>query len=298
MKALANYAMRGRIQALSLSASFAVISLVLIPLSVIFTTLSAAVIALVTLRKGPSEGFLVAAGATVIITAVGMVVAKEVILGLAYAIAVWLPVLTISLVLRRTVSLSLAFFVAGLVAVVLVFAMHSSMQDPVAWWQENLAKMPTTELLGKEFVATSAKLMTGLLSASYFVTLASSVVLARWWQATLFNPGGFGSEFRGLRAGKVDSVIALATLMLAYFSGGLGSLLADIAIVLITVYSLPGLAFLHDWAKRTQANSLWLVLVYLLLAFAPQLMVLFTLVSIVDAYTDLRRYIKDKASPV
>jgi len=38
----------------------------------------------------------------------------------------------------------------------------------------------------------------------------TGVLLGRWLQALLYNPGGFGAEFRELRLGLIVSIVCFA----------------------------------------------------------------------------------------
>ena len=63
----------------------------------------------------------------------------------------------------------------------------------------------------------------GILALNVMLTSLISVLIARWWQALLFNPGAFGKEFRALSLGKYFAVVyvVLALLMLLLLEGGL-----------------------------------------------------------------------------
>ena len=103
MKALAEFVMRGRAQALMIAVAGAVI--------VLFAWVSAAVVALVTLRKGPAEGVWLLAWALL----PAAIIAWR--FGDTSAVALLLGTASLALVLRATVSLSLALLASVAVGV-------------------------------------------------------------------------------------------------------------------------------------------------------------------------------------
>jgi len=295
MKALATYIMRGRMQAVLASTAFAVLSLLLPPLSY----LSGAVVALVTLRKGAGEGLLVAVVSALVMGLLASLSLGGPLLAVVFAGVVWLPILVLAAILRSTVAMPLVLLVAALIAAGAVIAAHAYLGDTVAWWQQVLntvlgQAMTQQGLDGGAVLAGSARMMTALMASAFFLSMVLSVFIARWWQAMLYNPGGFGTEFKGLRLGK--SGAALGVLVLAWWlvSPGMGSLAADLAAVVLTLFSVPGLALVHDWVSKTGANLAWLVGLYILLAIAPQLLMILAVLGFADSGLNLRRYIKVK----
>ena len=107
MKALASYVMRGRRQAGLLAVAFAVLAMILPPLS----NVSGAIVALVTLRRGWQEGLLVSGIAVVVVAGLAYIVLGNPLLALVYFGAVWLPAWGLAWVLRATVSLRAALSV-------------------------------------------------------------------------------------------------------------------------------------------------------------------------------------------
>ena len=88
-------------------------------------------------------------------------------------------------------------------------------------------------------------------------------------------------------------VLVAAGLFVAAFLQGYGSLPADMAMIVIALYALPGIALVHDWVKRTQANPSWLFGLYMtMIIFAPQVVIMLAVAGFIDAWADLRRWIK------
>ena len=55
------------------------------------------------------------------------------------------------------------------------------------------------EAASQALIEGLSRWMTGAFAASLYVQFLLALLLGRWWQAVLYNPGGFGAEFRGLR---------------------------------------------------------------------------------------------------
>src|SRR3972149_225596 len=111
MRFLAAYIMRGRTQAMMVAVMTAILSLLITPLSY----LSAAVIALVILRQGWREGLWVIVGAGLAIGLFSMLISLDPRFALGFVALIWLPIASLALVLRTTVSLPMTLtMVAGM----------------------------------------------------------------------------------------------------------------------------------------------------------------------------------------
>jgi hypothetical protein len=122
------------------------------------------------------------------------------------------------------------------------------------------------------------------------------LLLARWWQSMLFNPGGFRAEFHALQLGKPLAlgalVLALVSLLLA---DGIGALARDLVMVVLLLYMLQGLAIAHALVAARGASVWWLVAIYGLLAIAlPQVIMVLAVAGLMDTWMNLRRR---KAAP-
>lgn len=296
MKALASYVMRGRRQAGMLAVVFAVLALLLPPLS----NVSAAIVALVTLRRGWQEGLVISAIAVVAVAGLAYVALGNPLLALVFLVVVWLPAWVVAWVLRATVSLRSALSVATALALAGVVWFYALLDDPVAWWKNTLttvfqqaieqAKTADMADVG-DLLENAAPFMTGVVCTAFLLSIGLSLFLARWWQSVLYNPGGFATEFRALRLTKAVTVAGGGLFAVALGSGTGGGIAADMSVVLLGFFGVVGLALVHDWVAQTKANVAWLMVLYLLLGFAaPHLMAVLALAAIVDAWLDIRRF--------
>ncbi len=295
MRALAGFIMRGRSQAVMVAAVFTVLSVILAPLSY----LGAAAIGLVTLRHGPREGVLVMAGAGFAAGILTWLLLGSPMPALVLMLLLWLPVWLLSLLLKATASQGATLAAAGLLGVLVLLGSHAAFASPEAWWRELLEQtlVPMLEqseiTVQPEAVAGAARLMTGLVVALTLLGVLLSVLLGRWWQALLYNPGGFGKEFRALR---LDRRIAIGTLVVLVVvpmaRDAFGSLGIELVTLAVAVYTVQGLAVVHAIVASRGASVVWLVVLYVvLLLFVPvniYLVLALAAGGLVDAFVDVR----------
>jgi hypothetical protein len=296
MSGLAGFAMSARWRAIAVATATAAAAVLMPPLTSPLVYLSAATVALVSLRLGAREGFAVLAVAGLALAVLGRLAGGLALPMSVGALAMWLPVWVLGLVLRFSGSLALALQAAAGLGVALVATTHLLLGgDPAAWWAPRIEAVlePVFGAQGldpDDYVPELARWMTALSAAALVLGVLLSLLLARAWQAGLYNPGGFGSEFRELRLGRRFALVTLTVIALAQVPvAGLAPLASDLVPTLLVVYLLQGLALAHAVAKRRQAQRGWLIGLYLLLLFAaPQLVPLLALLGWLDAWIDVR----------
>lgn len=268
------------------------VTLVLPPLGV-FT---ASLVALVTLREGLVEGVIVL-GATLVLAGVAFTVLVDTAAPVVqFAMFAALPVLGLAAVLRATSSQGLTLSVGAVVVIGFVLALHLFAADPAAWWVGVLgeAVMPSFESASGDVAALEKLvlwLIPVLMPAFLLVGAYLSLLLGRWWHALLDNPGGFGSEFRGLRVDRrLHLALLIAVALGAVVYGGQTALLAEVAVLFAVLCIFQGLAVMHGVAASRNIGRGALVGAYVLMALLPQLVLpLLTLVGLADPWFDLRR---------
>lgn len=294
MQGIASFAMRGRVPATAAAGLFGALALVLPAVGI----LSAAVVALVTLRQGAQEGLLVGAGAAAMTGLIAYLLFASPLPVLGLVFLSWLPIWLLALVLRFGRSLSLAVQAAlgiGLIAILVVYAQEG---DPQALWTQLLEPVRTTlveshgveEEASRQVMQQIAGWMTGAFAAGLFLQLAVTLFVARWWQGVLYNPGGFRQEFQQLRAHPVLGYAALPLIVLSVAGQDEGwDWVRDLLLLLVPLFMLQGLAVLHNLAARTGIHKVWLLLLYLLLVFAmPHAALVVSGVGLADTWVNIR----------
>lgn len=297
MRGLAAFIMAGRLQAVTAAVGFSVLALVFPPSAL----LSGAVVALVALRLGPVQGLTVAALGAVALAALMGLAAGQPLMGLSVGAAQWLPALVLALVLRRTVSWTATLQTALLFGAGVVVAVHGLAQDPAAMWLgliEPLLRpvfeqggMPAEEITVA--LEGAARGMTGAFAASMLLSLVLTLLLARAWQAALYHPGGFRSEFHALRVGRWPAALVLGLILLGALAGWPAAL--ELGMVGLTAYFIQGIAVMHGLVARQQWHKGWLVGMYVLLALMlVQMSAVLAALGVIDSFADIRRRLAAK----
>ncbi|MGY2288938.1 hypothetical protein ACW9H6_03705 [Pseudomonas sp. SDO528_S397] len=282
MRALAEFIMRGRVQATLVVAGCAALPLLY--------WLGAAAVCLVLLRRGLQD-------------AVGVLA-----LGLLPALIWWLQLgdprvlmvlvgaSSLALVLRASESWVRTLLVSVALGLVYSVVLGAAFRPQIeALSQEIIDVLPRalgdlyTQLSVDErarFVALVAPLLTGLIAAIMQVVSLLSLILGRYWQASLYNPGGFGREFRSIRIPLGPAMLLLACMLVG---PNFGPQMA----MLVPMCSIPlmfaGLALIHGLVAQKRLARFWLVGLYVTLMLFMQLIYpLLVVLAIVDGLIDFR----------
>ncbi|MGN8274287.1 hypothetical protein [Pseudomonas sp. SMN5] len=281
MRALADFIMRGRVQATLVVAGSAALPLLF--------WLSAAAGSLVLLRRGSDA--LSVLGIGVVSALVSWYFLKD-----PTTLLVLLGAGGLALILRaghtwnRVLLCSVA---VGLLCAVSLGTVFSSIIESLAQTFENvlpLAMGGVYETLSADekafFTRMAAPLTIISIAASLQILSVLCLILGRYWQASLYNPGGFGREFRAIRFPKSVALSLLAVMFVAPFFG-------LHALILMPLCSVPlvfaGLALVHGLVAQKRLAAFWLVGMYVtLLPFMHLLGPLLVVLAIVDSLIDFR----------
>lgn len=262
----------------------------------LFGLVSAAAVVLTAELRGWQVALQDAAAAMALLLGVSLVAGGEPLAvflsaSLSWGLAVALGGLTGlygSLVLP--VQLLLLTGVAG----VLLF--HASVGDTTAFWERSLVQFAEelaamgVELGRPDALAVLAPTMTGAVAASAVLASLLALVLGAWWAGAAGGPR-FGEMFVELRLGRIVGGLT-AVLGIASFAG-IGSLPADLLLVVAMGFAAQGLAVVHWQARARDWPRAVLVLVYLPLLLGPSVFALgwFAVAALgfVDNWYSLRR---------
>lgn len=274
MQFLARYIMHGRVQAIGAMVALAILSFIVSPLAV-FTT---AGVALVTLVHGYREGLLSLVVSTIILAIFTGLVLKQPYLAIEVALKFWLPAWILANVVLSRKSMSTAIVVAAAVCLLLISVFYS-LGEPANYWMDIIKNqlVPMMKEAGMQFKADEkteklwlfmSRVMTGSVLAVFFMMQIMSLLLARYWQALLYNKGGFGQEFRDIRFGTVIAGISMLIVLLAIVTGS--ELALNLFLVVIALMLIQGLAVAHKLVHQCQLNGTWLVGLYIFIVFTLQ----------------------------
>ena len=272
MRGLAKFVMIGRKQAF-----LAVLLLGLVPLA---NFLSPVIVGLVMLRKGTREAAYVLAWAILPIGGWAMV-------GDPVPLIMLIGISGLAYLLRVTESWEftlLAAIVIG-VCVELYLRLQPAVLD-AAFLQLDalLAANSVQEFQPEQF----REVLTSIIGAVYMFLAIVLLMLARWMQAALYNPGGFRKEFHGLRIERKVALLLLGLMLLANF----GVLVPPSWVLyLILPLMFSGLALIHAVVAWKKLSTMWLTALYafLMLPVVAQLLVL---LALIDSWYNFRARFK------
>jgi len=302
MKTLASFIMRGRAQAILVAVVGAVLSLVLPPLSHI----SGATIGLVTLRNGAKEGVFLLLSLGVVMGLIGTMSSLDSGLVQAYVVGMLLlsvPILLAAMVLRVTRSMSQTLTAIALLAALLVVLVNIAIGDVAGWWRAVLDTVmgPALEQAqvsaeeADEMLGGMARMMTGLVAAVLLYSTMINLSLARWFQAMLYNPGGFQQEFHAIHLDKRVSIVAALIGAAGMVFAAEGGIAQDLMILVVALFSIHGLALVHGLLGLTKMSSGWLVVLYIgLLLVPPHIAMMLAMVGYIDSWVDMRGRVRKK----
>lgn len=303
MRPLAAWIMQGRLHAGAAAALFIAVGWLFALLMPLTSCLSGAAIGLVTLRHGPAEGLKVSGIATAATAVFTGLMFRSALPAVWVLCLIWLPALLCAAVLRLSRRQGWALVTAAAIAAACAITLRAWTGDVVAWWRRLLDNM--MKLAGEqgavtgitpEHLDTVARVLNSLVAVSILVTLMATVLLARHWQARLYNPGGFAAEFRALQLPRGPATGVLLALLVAVtlsraagVSGAPLGYAVDLLAISVCALAFHGLAYAHYeiWRRRLPAG--WVLGLYLALLLLPlYVIVLLAALALADLVFDFR----------
>lgn len=283
MKSLAQWAMQSRLQVTLAAAAFLAVPLLF--------WVGSALLALVILRQQRRDATSVVMWA--VLPALAWLAAGD-----PTPFLVATSTVLVALVLRSTVRLSWALLAAVVLGEIIYLCLPLLLADllPAVVEQgetlvsEALKASPEAQARLQPLVGP---MIHGVLAALHTLVICLCLLLGRYWQGALYNPGGFGKEFRQLR---LPLAYAAPALLAVFVAAQLSPAIAGMAPVLTVVMVLAGLAVFHGVVFNTNASPNWLMPVYMaLLMFGPYMYTLLIFVAALDSLLDIRSRLKDTA---
>lgn len=275
MRGLVEYVMTGRRQAI-----IAVLLLGLLPL---LNLLNPVMVGLVALRKGWQEGIVIFAWALLPLGAWAMI-------GDVVPLIMLVGISALALLLRETESweFTLLAAIAIGVCVELYLRVQPAVLDVLMAQVEIYLQNNNPQDLQ---IADVRNAMVTVIGAVYMFLSIILLMLARWMQAALYNPGGFKQEFHRLRVEQKVGLILIAAMLLASF----GVLIPEAWVLYLVIPLLfSGIALVHAVVAIKNLSRMWLVTFYvlLMLPITVQMLVLFALI---DSWYDFRTRLQGRA---
>ncbi|MBD8683229.1 hypothetical protein [Pseudomonas sp. CFBP 13719] len=289
MRALADFIMRGRMQA-----TLVVVGCAALPL---LFWLSAAAACLVYLRRGMSDAIGVLIWALLPALAwwyFGEPRTLMVLLGALGLAALLRAGWAWNRVLLASIALGLVYGVLlGVVFREPIEALAQALNERLPQMLGGLYQQMSVEERAN-LGSLIAPVLNGLIAALLQVVSVAALMLGRYWQAALYNPGGFGSEFRAIRIPLLPAVLLLACMLIGPNFGPQMAMLTPLCSVPLV---FAGLALMHGLVKAGKLGRFWLVGMYVTLVLFMQLIYpLLVVLAIVDSLIDFRGRIGPKGT--
>jgi uncharacterized protein YybS (DUF2232 family) len=132
--------------------------------------------------------------------------------------------------------------------------------------------------------------MTGIIAAGSVCGLLFGLFLGRWWQANLYNPGGFKQEFLFLQCKGRLSVGAFALVGIAVATSGvISEIVWNTTILLFVLFAVTGTAVLHTVFSKMKLERFIVPMLYITLFLIPHAILLVVLVGLSDPWLNLRK---------
>ena len=278
IRALAEFVMRGRLQASSVAM-----------LGNIIPLLTPVIVALVTLRRGAFEGALILSLSLIpVLLSIMLQESGSALLWITLIslIVVFIP----ALILRISISLPLAVVVSIAVPVLIsgftLMTAGAQLDELIAVLQKGLVAQEASQPLPEVEISHAA--ITGILAYILAAHAISGLLIGRWMQAMLYNPGGFGEEFRNFRLSATTAILCFAASLALFMQGAeywwWSSTLA-LPLMLVAI------AVTHSAVNSKSLTSFWLVLCYMAVFFVGPLVVI---IGLLDTWLNFRSRLQKK----
>lgn len=279
MIGLARFALKSPLHIGILAAVFAVVPMLYV--------LSAALVALTTLRHGFT------AGTRTLLFAIGGALVSWQLTGVPLSILVLSISTLLAFVLRVTFSWNRTLIVGAVLGIVLALVAQAFMQE-----QFNELLSSVQELASGGDQSSPGWAMIDLVKPHVgFIMLASqlfeallSLIIARYWQAGLFNPGGFKAEMHQLRFTWQEMVFLVIAIIASLVNGSAAMLL------LVIPLGFAGFALVHGIVAKLKLAGQWLIGFYIALVLLNQIILPLLMVLVcLDSIFDFRKRIDKRA---
>ena len=250
--------------------------------------LSAAIVGLVVLRKGIIEGLIVLAWAllpSMFWAGNGQIIVSIVLVTVAVMSIVlretgsWHKCLLSSVPIGVAVSLSLDWFKPAQLVVMIEMVQSLVQESDVLRPMLEAYQGPRDNLLQSVII--------GIVVWFYLAGAIIALCLARFWQARLYYPNGFGIEFKQLRLPMVWGLLLLVILGGAFFFPV--SVVAAILPTITIPFFIVGISLAHSLLGFWQLGGLGVGFFYLMLFLLMQFVYpLLIFVACLDSVLDFR----------
>lgn len=259
-------------------------------------SVGAALITLETLKRGPIQGSISAALASLGVVLMALISGAELqYIGVLGPIALFVGV-GLGALVRWAGSLALAFQGTVLLCAIGVLGAGVLWPDPAAWVLSEFDRMienaevagATAEQLaalqGWQAGLVELPMLGGAMFSMLFFGLIIALFLGVWWYFLSQSSASFGEQFRELKLGRVLGIPG--TLVVGLGLALRMSVVQDFVPLSLAGFLLQGLAVAHAWSKAARWHPALLGMLYISLVTPFSLLV--SSVGLLDNWINLR----------
>jgi len=278
LKALAKFILRGRLQALLVGF-----------IGGFFPLISTAAIALVSICKGVKEGTLLFLWVSLLLVFIQQMSGENPLLTAITVASSGVMVLaaTVHKYMASWQWTLLSISLGSLVSAFVFGLLMSSDVTELLTTAQTLLQTVNSQQPDAQFdLALTEPMLLGLVATIMAAGSIMSMMLARWWQAGLFNPGGFQKEFHDFAIQAKVAVILIALLIAGQLFLKSYQLWADLAALPLLI---AGLALVHFAVKLFGLGRQWIAFVYIgMIMMGKPVTLILVILAFTDSLIDLR----------
>lgn len=253
------------------------------------------VIALATLRHGPKDGLMLTSWAC--LPVVAFILAQHVDVDAVVLILDYMLIFLVASLLYSYSSWKFVLEFSVLSGFVLVLLMNTYATDIIQAWSITVASMVTNLeqakkiTLGLEqkayFVQILTMLAVGLLVLQVLLSNIMALLMARAWQAYLFNPGGLAAEFKKIRASKWVSIAVVVVTLICVLDYPIAF---EFLPVLFLPHIIAAVSLIHYVADKNPNKQIFLGLFYITALIAASVVIpMLIIIGFIDSFYDYRK---------
>lgn len=291
MRALGKYLLRSRSHVTLTVLLFAIISVYFLPMF----WCASIVIALATLRNGPKEGLALTCWACLPVMA--FVLAQHVDTSAVALVLNYVLMFSLASLLYRFSSWNFLLEFSVFIGFLMVLLLNNYATDLIQAWSITVTTLVTNLEQTKDivldleqkayFIQILTMLAVGLLVLQVLISNVVALLLARAWQASLFNPGGLAEEFKKIRASKWVSLAVILTSLLCILDYRMAF---EFLPVLFLPHLVGAVSLVHHLADKNPNKQIFLGIFYITALIAASIvMPVLILVGFIDSFYDYRK---------
>lgn len=211
-------------------------------------------------------------------------------LGLPYlilALSLWLPMSVSAIVHRNYGNFCFSLLAIAVFVFLYLCLFRVSVESVDSFWlgkvSNFLSKLPVNELNLTESEIALISSQVHLWSIVLFkLFLVGSLLVSRWYQSKMYNPGGFSKEFLSITFPKFFAIVLLLCLLInvsEIMPAEQSGIFGDVSILIMLLYFFQGLSVIHFRGREKNLAAGWFTALYFLILLLPQFVGLIIIVT-------------------